>query len=97
MVPAYAKVWYYVRDLTRDGVEDTYQRVLKCAEGAAIATDTKWQHELTTGVHDYLLNRTLTELIDRNLRRAGAPEPRPDSRSSSATVHPPWIRVSTHS
>jgi aminobenzoyl-glutamate utilization protein B len=74
VVPASASVWYYVRDLERDGVEATYARVLKCAEGAALATGTTWDHELTTGVHSYLLNRTLTELLDRNLRAAGAPE-----------------------
>ncbi len=73
VVPAEAAVWYYVRDLERDGVEATYARVLKCAEGAAIATETTWDVELTTGVHSYLLNRTLTELLDRNLRAAGTP------------------------
>jgi aminobenzoyl-glutamate utilization protein B len=74
VVPAEASVWYYVRDLERDGVEATYARVLKCAEGAAIATGTTWDVELTTGVHSYLLNRTLTELLDRNLRASGAPQ-----------------------
>lgn len=74
VVPAEASVWYYVRDLERDGVESTYERVLKCAEGAAIATETSWEVELTTGVHSYLLNRPLTELLDRNLRAAGAPD-----------------------
>jgi aminobenzoyl-glutamate utilization protein B len=73
VVPAEAAVWYYVRDLEREGVEATYARVLKCAEGAAIATGTSWDVELTTGVHSYLLNRTLTELLDRSLRAAGAP------------------------
>jgi aminobenzoyl-glutamate utilization protein B len=74
VVPAEAAVWYYVRDLDRDGVEATYARVLKCAAGAALATETTHEVELTTGVHSYLLNRTLTELLDRNLRAAGAPE-----------------------
>ena len=74
VVPAEAAVWYYVRDLEREGVEATYARVLKCAEGAAIATETTFDVELTTGVHSYLLNRTLTELLDRNLRAAAAPE-----------------------
>lgn len=74
VVPAEASVWYYVRDFEREGVESTYRRVLKCAEGAAIATETSWEVELTTGVHSYLLNRPLTELLDRNLRAAGAPE-----------------------
>ena len=74
VVPAEASVWYYVRDLERAGVEATYARVLKCAEGAAIATETTYDVELTTGVHSYLLNRPLTELLDRNLRAAGAPQ-----------------------
>jgi aminobenzoyl-glutamate utilization protein B len=74
VVPDYARVWYYVRDLERAGVEETYEWVLKAAEGAAIATQTTHKVTLTTGVHSYLLNRPLTELLDRNLHAAGAPE-----------------------
>ena len=73
VVPGYAKVWYYVRDLERAGVESTYQRVLKTAKAAAIATETTHKVTLTTGVHSYLLNRPLSELLDRNMRAAGAP------------------------
>ncbi len=74
VVPGYAKVWYYVRDLYRDGVESTYAWVLKCAEAAAMATETTHNVTLTTGVHSYMLNRPLTELLDRNLQAAGPPE-----------------------
>ncbi len=74
VVPDRARVWYYVRDLERDGVEDAYQWMLKAAEGAAIATETTHEVHLITGVHSYLLNRTLVEVLDRNLRLAGAPE-----------------------
>ncbi|MAG32932.1 MAG: hypothetical protein CL908_18805 [Deltaproteobacteria bacterium] len=74
VVPGYARVWYFVRDLERSGVEPTYERVLKCAKGAAIATDTTHKVTLTTGVHSYLLNRPLSELLDRNLRAASAPK-----------------------
>lgn len=74
VVPAQAEVWYFVRDLDRAGVQSTYNRVLKCADGAAIATETRHRVDLITGVHAYLLNRPLTELIDRNLKAAGAPD-----------------------
>jgi aminobenzoyl-glutamate utilization protein B len=74
VVPDRAEVWYFVRDLDRAGVISTYNRVLKTAKGAAIATDTTHEVDLITGVHAYLLNRPLTELIDRNLRAAGAPQ-----------------------
>jgi len=74
VVPGYGKVWYYVRDLYRDGVESTYAWVMKCAEAAALATETTHQVTLTTGVHSYLLNRPLTVLLDANLHAVGAPQ-----------------------
>jgi aminobenzoyl-glutamate utilization protein B len=40
VVPAKATVWYYVRAPKREQVEEIYERVLKCAKGAAIMTDT---------------------------------------------------------
>ena len=74
VVPEYARVWYYVRDLDREGVERAYAWILKAAEGAALATETRHEVTLTTGVHGYLLNRPLAEVLDRNLRAVGAPE-----------------------
>jgi aminobenzoyl-glutamate utilization protein B len=73
VVPDYARVWYYVRDLEREGVEHAYAWILKAAEGAALATETTHEVHLTTGVHSYLLNRTLAEVLDRNLRLEGGP------------------------
>ena len=74
VVPGYARVWYYVRDLYRPGVESTYAWVLKTAEAAALATETTHKVTLTTGVHSYLLNRPLTEMLDRSLHAAGEPQ-----------------------
>lgn len=74
VVPEYAKVWYYVRDVSRERVEKNYQRVLKIAEAAALATETEHKVFLTTGVHETLLNRTLIEALDKNLRAVGPPE-----------------------
>jgi aminobenzoyl-glutamate utilization protein B len=73
VVPAYARVWYYVRDLERDGVDHAYRWILKAAEAAALATETTHEVHLLTGVHSYLLNRPLAEVMDRNIRLVGAP------------------------
>ncbi|MFQ5926951.1 MAG: amidohydrolase, partial [Terriglobia bacterium] len=40
VVPEYAKVWYYVRDINREEVQKYYERILKIAEAAALATGT---------------------------------------------------------
>ncbi len=71
VVPEYAKVWYYVRDLSRDSVDEYYQRILKIAEGAALATGTTHQVTLITGVHECLLNRPMQEAVQANLERVG--------------------------
>jgi aminobenzoyl-glutamate utilization protein B len=73
VVPEYAKVWYYVRDLDRASVEDYYARILDIATGAAMATRTEHKVTLTTGVHAYLLNRPLQEAMQANLETVGAP------------------------
>lgn len=74
VVPEYAKVWYYVRDINRAEVNKHYARILKIAEGAALATETTHKAHLITAVHEYLLNRPLQEALQRNLELVGAPQ-----------------------
>ncbi len=73
VVPEYAKVWYYVRDVNRESVNEYYDWILKIAEGAALATRTTHEVSLVTGVHETLLNRPLQEAVQRNLELVGAP------------------------
>ncbi|MFQ5604806.1 MAG: amidohydrolase, partial [bacterium] len=74
VVPEYAKVWYFVRDINREEVQKYYQRILKIAEGAALATETTHKVHLITGVHEYLLNRPLQEAMQKNLELVGPPK-----------------------
>lgn len=74
IVPDYAKVWYFVRDVDRPGVDHVYNRVLKCAEGAALMTETEMEVNLITGCYEYLPNHVLTRLLDKNLRFVGPPK-----------------------
>jgi aminobenzoyl-glutamate utilization protein B len=73
VVPDYAKVWYYVRDTARAPVDANYDRLLKIAEAAALATGTEHKVFLITGVHSMLLNRPLQEAMQKNLETVGAP------------------------
>jgi len=73
VVPEYAKVWYYVRDTTRANVEKFYARIIKIAEGAAMATDTEYKITLITAVHEYNLNEPLILAVDDNLKLVGPP------------------------
>jgi aminobenzoyl-glutamate utilization protein B len=73
VVPEYARVWYYVRDTARAPVDRYYDRLLKIAEGAALATATEYKVTLLTGVHATALNRPLQEAMQANLELVGGP------------------------
>jgi aminobenzoyl-glutamate utilization protein B len=73
VVPAYARVWYYVRDSNRQKVEANYAWLTQIAEAAALATQTTYKITLITGVHELLLNRPLQEAAQANLEYVGAP------------------------
>jgi len=74
VVPEYAKVWYYVRDVDRESVERSYNWILKIAEGAAMATRTTHKVHLIAGAHEYNLNRPLQEAMQKNLEAVGPPK-----------------------
>lgn len=74
VVPAYARVWYYVRDSNREKVIKNYAWILQIAEAAAMATQTTHKVTLITGVHELLLNRPLQEAAQANLEYIGAPQ-----------------------
>jgi aminobenzoyl-glutamate utilization protein B len=74
IVPDYARVWYYIRDKDREGVDHVYQRVLKAAEAAAMATETTWDMEFLTGVHPMNINTVILETIHNNMVLVGPPQ-----------------------
>jgi aminobenzoyl-glutamate utilization protein B len=74
VVPDRASVWYYVRN-TDERLEAMYQRVLDCANGAALASGTKIDTiRILTGIHQRHSNKGVAEAIQRNIELIGMPE-----------------------
>lgn len=71
VVPDYAEVYYYVRHPKRDQVKAIFDRVAKAAQAAALGTETRMDYEIIGGTHDLLLNRSLAELMQKNLEKVG--------------------------
>ena len=71
VVPAFAEVYYYVRNPKRDNVKSIWERVELAAKGAAMGTGTRVEIEVTGGVYDLLGNETLAKVMDANLRTVG--------------------------
>ena len=73
VVPSLASVWYYVRAPRMQQLEEIYERVLKCAEGAAIMTETTYDVQVLEAVHEVLPNEVLQDVLRRAMYVAGAP------------------------
>jgi len=74
IVPPYARSWYYVRAPERDQMEFIYNWILDIAKGAAIMTRTEVETEFLEGSYNVVPNRTISELIVKNMREIGLPK-----------------------
>lgn len=74
IVPDKASVWYYVRALSRKAVDDTYARLVKVAQGAAMMTETEVSVEFLGGCYNTLQNRTLLEVVHETMNDIPAPD-----------------------
>ncbi len=72
IVPEYAKIWIWVRDLDRDGVKAVVEKVKKIVEGAAIATGTSHKINYMGSYHEMLINREGSKIMQKNLEKIGA-------------------------
>jgi aminobenzoyl-glutamate utilization protein B len=71
VVPDFAESYYYVRHPKKDDVVAIFERVVKAAEGAALGTETRMEYEIIGGTHDLLINRTLADVMQKNLEKVG--------------------------
>jgi aminobenzoyl-glutamate utilization protein B len=71
VVPDYSRLWVRVRDTSRQGLEPVWKQVEKMAEGAAIMANVGHKVTLVSGVHEILVNRTGSEVLQKNLEFLG--------------------------
>ena len=71
VVPAFAEVFYYVRNPEVANVKTIFERVVKAAKGAAIGTETTMDYEIIHGLYNLLPNETLSEVMYKNLVTVG--------------------------
>ena len=71
VVPAFAEVFYYVRNPEADQVKTIFEKVVKAAEGAAMGTHTEMDYEVIHGLYNILPNETLAKMMYKNLQKVG--------------------------
>lgn len=81
-----ATVWYIGRFTTTEEAQEGLARVSKCAEAAAMATETSVESELITFTHHKIPNKILAELMHKNLQTIGAPKFTEEEQEKAKTI-----------
>ncbi len=71
VVPDFAEVYYYVRHPKPKMTQEIFERVVKCAKGAAMGTETTVDYEIIGGTYNLLPNVTLAKVMYDNLTKVG--------------------------
>jgi aminobenzoyl-glutamate utilization protein B len=72
VVPEYSKVWCWIRDSKRTGMEEVFNRVRKIAEGAALMAGCESTVTVQSGDYELLVNMPGEKLVYANLAWLGA-------------------------
>ncbi|HWO02926.1 MAG TPA: amidohydrolase [Blastocatellia bacterium] len=71
VVPEYSRVWCWIRDSKRTGVESVFGRARKIAEGAALMAGVEAKVTVQSGDYEMLVNIAGAKLIQANLTWLG--------------------------
>jgi aminobenzoyl-glutamate utilization protein B len=74
VVPSTATVWYFVREITAQGIRENFQTLQRIAEGAALMTDTTTRRRIVGAAWPRHFNRPIALAMDENIRAVGLPE-----------------------
>ncbi len=88
VVPDRAEIWYYIRGTTRKHVDELRGKVIRCAQGAAMATETRCSLDVYDSVAERIPNRVLAEMLDAIMHRCGAPKFTPADARAAARIVP---------
>lgn len=73
VVPDSVTAWYIGRFTSSEDLLNALKRVDKCAEAAAMASETEVEREFITASHEKISNEVISKVLFNNLEEIGAP------------------------
>ena len=74
IIPDKGQIWWFVRDASMPAAKETYDKLLKIAEGAALMTGTTWDVKYAASAWPQLVSKTIAEAIQKNVDMVGMPK-----------------------
>lgn len=92
VVPDFAEIYFYVRHPQSEVVKKLYPRLVKCAEGAAIATETKLEVNYLGGTMEILPSETLAQVVFNQLKSLTNLEYTPEETAFAVRIQETLIK-----
>jgi aminobenzoyl-glutamate utilization protein B len=73
VVPSKASIWYYLRDVTYEGIMKMYNDANNIAKGAALMTDTEVSSKIVGTAWPRHFNKVIAETMYENIKTVGLP------------------------
>src|SRR5690606_17874178 len=73
VVPPAATVWYFVREITAEGIRENFAALNRIAEGAALMTDTTMSRRIVGAAWPRHFNKPIALAMDENIKTVGLP------------------------
>jgi aminobenzoyl-glutamate utilization protein B len=81
VVPSKASVWYFIREITADGIRENFATLQQIAEGAAMMTDTSVSRQIVGAAYPRHFNKAIAEAMQKNMEAVGMPAWSDDDRA----------------
>jgi len=95
IVPAFSEVTMVARHPDMTTLDGIWQRILKCAQAGALATETRLEVEQSTNYANILPNDALAALVGRNMRKAGGYDYTADERRFAEEIQKSFAPAKT--
>lgn len=74
VVPSEASVWYFIREVTAEGIRENFDTLQRIAEGAAMMTDTTLSRRIIGAAYPRHFNRPVAMAMAENIEAVGLPQ-----------------------
>jgi len=74
VIPNRSSIWWFFREATAEKTRALFEKGKRIAEGAALMTDTSYSVNVLSAVWPTRANRTLAEVIQKNVEQIGMPQ-----------------------
>src|SRR5271168_418014 len=73
IIPDYGQIWWFVRDADMSSAKETFDKLVKIAEGAALMTGTTMEYKIDAAAWPQLGLKPVAEAIQANIETVGTP------------------------